>query len=315
MLLRIRETPIPMNQYIPRQDVESSSTRGSTTRTSVQSSTTPTSRTYTSSPPTSSSQASTSSPATPTSSSASQSSSASFSSASSTPTLTSESSGSGSSNSVLIGSIVGGVIGGLLLLSIVSILFSAWRRRRNDARKRPRMSIVAGDMPSRGKRPATLYTLDSFLMPTVTANAQMKPSHQHHASEASAVAVPLLGTSSTGTSTTTERIRGVDEHGAVIEHYSDDVRPPSRGSVTQRTEESHLVSPYSVDDHSAGSSNDETAPRIPSSNQAIFAPLIVPAAGFRLDLLPHQESATSAPRRPTPPILSFIPPPPKDQSP
>ncbi|KAG7091078.1 hypothetical protein E1B28_010135 [Marasmius oreades] len=210
---------------------------------------------------------------------------------------------SGVPTSTLIGAIVGGAIGLVLLLVLLSILFTACRRRRNDVQKRPQSSVVLdGMLPSRSKRPKTIYNIDSFL-------GSAKPSHEHHKREMSDV--PLLPDGSRP-GTAYDPSDGVDEHG-VVDRYTDGP-PPSPASTAPHTEFPHLVSPYSADGH--GDDVVHQSPPIASlsmsshSTGTTFVPLTVPPAGFSVRLINEQSNGSASESQDSTSPIPTIPPPP-----
>ncbi|KAF9268644.1 hypothetical protein L218DRAFT_954096 [Marasmius fiardii PR-910] len=270
-------------------------TARSTSLPSTRSSSSSSSSTSLSSSPSSSSSLSISVPA------SSGSTTSSTSSISATPTSENQGS-SGIPTSTLIGAVVGGVIGLFLLLVTLSVLFTAYRRRRNDVRKRPRFSVVpTGTMLSKSKRPETVYDIDSFL--------GSKPFNQHSAEVSTA---PLLQDGGRP-STAYESLHGVDEHG-LVDRYTD--RPPSpqptsSPDTARHTEFPYLVSPYSTDGH--GSDEGHRAPPSLSTSSysagATFVPLPVPPSGFSL-MRNEQNNPSGSQAATSSPNVPIIPPPP-----
>ncbi|KAL0072646.1 hypothetical protein AAF712_000409 [Marasmius tenuissimus] len=309
MLLPARPTPLPldvMEAFVPRQNDRTETTEGTSTTpntsrtvTSINSSSTGSSSSSSSSSSATSSSSSSSS--SQSSSSESSTSSLTSTSTSSTPsssaTLTSSEGSSGLPTSALIGIIVGSAIGLILLLLLLSVIFTAWRRRRNDRLKRPSTSVVAGSMPSRSKRPETVYDIDSFLAPSMKQTPRT-----------SSVAVPLLADESRPG--TAYESSGVDEHG-VAQRYTDNSRPGSPASTAPPTEFSHLASPHSADGHSGDGDGTDHYPRSLSmafSSDPAFARLSMPPAEFSLNVAGNEqgnristESTADVPKIPPPP--------------
>ncbi|KAE9411585.1 hypothetical protein BT96DRAFT_1011370 [Gymnopus androsaceus JB14] len=269
----------------------SSTTASSTSTSSVSTSTTTSSSSSTTSSSSSSSSPSSSSVSSTSSSSSSSSSSTSSSSTSSTSSSTSASasatstsaSSSHSSHSI-IGPIVGGAIAGVVVLALLSFMITALRRKRRNARKRPRGSVYIGNM-------------DPFLGSAPRANKDSMHSN-----------LPLLSVPHTGPSTPSEYTDAAVPY--MPSPYSD--HGHGTGQQDNGDTSGYLPSPYSQHGHgdetqeSGGPVPELPPPRLltasPRPASEFYDPIVVQPAEISFRAL---EGAVSGSRPGTPVSLSM----------
>ncbi|KAJ3877908.1 hypothetical protein F5051DRAFT_452679 [Lentinula edodes] len=277
----------------------SNSSPSSTSSTTIGSSSVSTSSSSSSLPSSSSSSAS-SSPSSSTSASSTQSNSitSTVSSTSASSSASSSSTPSSDGHGREIGAIVGGVIGGVVVLTLLSVIFSVLRRRRRNAKKRPRGSVYLGKMDQ--------SQLDTFLKQKPRSNVD---------SLHSSSSIPLLSLPQMDTTLTT-RLETAPQYTDVPAPYSDQESGAAQGNDQNGpgdgSESGHSVflpSPYSHHGHDGNGDDvpEPTQPRFvtppPRPESQFYAPIPVQAGDFSMKAL---EASASGSRSSTPVSLSMI---------
>ncbi|KAJ4483484.1 hypothetical protein J3R30DRAFT_1787390 [Lentinula aciculospora] len=227
-------------------------------------------------------------------------SSASSTSASATP---SQSASDSNSDGKEIGAIVGGVIGGLMILTLLSVIFTVLRRRRRNAKKRPRGSVYLDKMDQ--------SQLDTFFKQKPRSNVDS----MHSSSSMPLLSLPQVDTSLTLQPDTTTGYTDLpvpvpvpysDREPTGAAHENDQNGPGDSESVHSV----FLPSPYSQHGHNGNGDDaplEPPQPRLmnPSSRpeSQFYAPIPVQAGDFSMKTL---EASASSSRSSTPMSLSMV---------
>ncbi|KAJ3724422.1 hypothetical protein C8R42DRAFT_719118 [Lentinula raphanica] len=230
-------------------------------------------------------------------SSSSQSASTTSSASSASSSATSSSSPS-SSEGQEIGAIVGGVIGGLVVLTLLSVIFTVLRRKRRNAKKRPRGSVYLGNMDQ--------SQLDTFLKQKPRANVDSL----HSSSSMPLLSLPQMDTTLPHDIAT--EYTDVPASSLNID-APDAAEGNDQNGNADESETGHslfLPSPYSQHGHDGN--GDDVPPEMPQSRlitpsprpeSQFYAPIPVQAGDYSIKAL---ESSASGSRPSTPFSLSMI---------
>ncbi|KIK67492.1 hypothetical protein GYMLUDRAFT_238770 [Collybiopsis luxurians FD-317 M1] len=275
----------------------SASTTGgssSAAQTTGSSSSSPSSSSSTPSSSSSSSNSTSSTPSASTSSTQSSSTTSSASSTSATATPT-QSSHSSSGTAKEVGAIVGGVIAGLALLTLLSVIFTALRRKRRNARKRPRGSVYLGNMEQSFLEPKSRPNVSSMhsSVPLLSVPEAESDSRDAPTAYTDTPAQPRLPSPYSD-----------HDHGAASETgrtHDEEVESQSGHSAS-----GYLPSPYSQLGHGGGSGEEDmtglpqsrSLASSPRPTSEFYGPVPVPVGDFSMRAL----EATAAGSRPGTPV-------------
>ncbi|KAJ3763568.1 hypothetical protein EV360DRAFT_66167 [Lentinula raphanica] len=197
-----------------------------------------------------------------------------------------------------IGAIVGGVIGGLVVLTLLSVIFTVLRRKRRNAKKRPRGSVYLGNMDQ--------SQLDTFLKQKPRANVDSL----HSSSSMPLLSLPQMDTTLPHDIAT--EYTDVPASSLNID-APDAAEGNDQNGNADESETGHslfLPSPYSQHGHDGN--GDDVPPEMPQSRlitpsprpeSQFYAPIPVQAGDYSIKAL---ESSASGSRPSTPFSLSMI---------